>query len=186
MAKKYDRIDDGLREFIEAQPIFFVATAPLDPEGHVNLSPKGLNRVAVLDQGTVAYLDLTGSGVETIAHLRENGRIVVMLCAFDGPPRIVRLHGRGEAILPADRSFAALAAHFPPSEAVRSIIRVKVERIADSCGFGVPLMEYQGERPQMDAWIERKGGRPGVVEYQQQKNTTSIDALPGLAEVESR
>ncbi|MEA2645792.1 MAG: hypothetical protein QOE92_875 [Chloroflexota bacterium] len=185
MAKKYDRIDDGLRQFIEAQPLFFVATAPLDPEGHVNLSPKGLNHVVALDDSSVAYLDLTGSGVETIAHLKENGRIVIMLCAFDGPPRIVRLHGRGEAVMPGHPDFADLAARFPPSEATRSVIRVRVQRIADSCGFGVPLMEYQGERRQMDAWVERKGGRPGVEAYQREKNAASIDALPGLAEVDA-
>ena len=186
MAKKYDRIDDGLREFIEAQPIFFVATAPLDPDGHVNLSPKGRNRVLVLDDRIVAYLDLTGSGVETIAHLKENGRIVIMLCAFTGPPRIVRLHGRGEAFTADHPEFAALAGRFPPSEAARAVVRVRVERIADSCGFGVPLMSYEGERSQMDAWVERKGGRPGVLEYQQEKNIASIDSLPGLAEIESR
>jgi hypothetical protein len=182
MAKTFDGIDEKLRDFIEAQPVFFVATAPASVDGRINLSPKGLASLQVLDPKTVAYLDLTGSGVETIAHLQENGRIVLMLCAFDGPPRIVRLHGRGEVLPAGGDGFAALADRFPGSEGDgrRSIIRVAVDRVSDSCGYGVPLMEMVGKRPQMPAWVERKGGREGVLAYQAEKNAASIDGLPGL------
>ena len=179
MAKIFDGIDPQLAEFIEAQPIFFVATAPLREEGHLNLSPKGHNRIEVLDERSVAYLDLTGSGVETIAHLRENGRIVVMLCAFDGPPRIVRLHGRGEVLEKGSSEFDALAPRFPEHLSARSIIRVIVDRISDSCGYGVPLMTYDRERTQMDDWAEHKGPE-GITEYQATRNAASIDGLPGL------
>jgi predicted pyridoxine 5'-phosphate oxidase superfamily flavin-nucleotide-binding protein len=137
MGKTYDRIDDRLREWILAQPVVFVATAPLDGDGHVNVSPKGgAGVVAVLDGATVAYLDLTGSGVETIAHLRENGRITLMWCAFSGPPKIVRLHGRGTVVLPTDAAWPALAERFPGAGApgVRSVVLVRAERISDSCG----------------------------------------------------
>src|SRR5829696_4956720 len=152
VAKLYDRIDDHWRDWIAKQSMFFVGTAPLDGDGHVNVSPKGpIGSLAVIDDYTVAYLDVIGSGAETIAHLPENGRIVVMLCAFQGPPRILRLHGRGEVVLRDDPRFAELTEAFDfdsPSieEARRSIVLVHVERIADSCGYGVPLMAYEGER----------------------------------------
>jgi predicted pyridoxine 5'-phosphate oxidase superfamily flavin-nucleotide-binding protein len=182
VGKIYDHIDERLEAFIRAQPVFFVATAPLDGDGHLNLSPKGFNRPAVLDDHTFAYLDLTGSGVETIAHLRENGRIVVMFCAFDGPPRIVRLHGRGEAVEKGAPGYADLARNFPDHLSARAVIRVSVERISDSCGYGVPLMSYQRERSQMDDWAERKGPE-GIAEYQASRNAASVDGLPGLAPV---
>jgi hypothetical protein len=181
MGKLFDAIDDRLREFLAAQHLFFVATAPSGPGGHVNCSPKGLDTFAVLGAREVAYLDYVGSGVETIAHLRENGRIVLMFCAFDGPPKIVRLYGRGRAVEPSDTEFAALRARFPraPAPGVRAIVRVEVTRIADSCGYGVPLYRYEGERDQLQAWAERKGDA-GLETYKREKNAESIDRLPGL------
>src|SRR6266480_2083844 len=151
MGKIYDGIDEHWRSWISRQRLFFVATAPLDGDGHVNLSPKGpIGTLRVLDDRTVAYLDVVGSGAETIAHLRENGRIVLMLCSFDGPPKILRLHGRGEVVPPEEPRFAGLLEHcefdepgLPASR--RSIVIVHVSRIADSCGYGVPLMSYEGE-----------------------------------------
>jgi predicted pyridoxine 5'-phosphate oxidase superfamily flavin-nucleotide-binding protein len=179
MSKVIDTIDERFREFIEAQHVFFVATAPSGSGGHVNLSPKGVDTLRVIDERTVAYLDFVGSGVETIAHLRDNGRIVLMFTAFEGPPKIVRLHGRGETVEPRDSQFASLRERFPPSEGTRSIIVVRVERASDSCGYGVPLYDYRGERTQLDAWAQKKG-TDGLIEYQKDKNAESIDGLPGL------
>jgi len=163
--------------------MFFVATAPLAAAGHVNLSPKGLDSFAVLDGRTVAYLDLTGSGVETISHLNENGRITLLFCAFEGPPKIVRLYGRGEALRPGDDGFDALAARFPAALAagpgVRAIVRVALSRIADSCGYGVPRMRFEVARDQLLLWADRKGVE-GVQEYQRTRNAESLDGLPGL------
>lgn len=181
MGKVYDEIDARLRRFLEAQQMFFVATAPLAADGHVNLSPKGLDTFAVLGPREVAYLDLTGSGVETVAHLRENGRIVLLFCAFAGPPRIVRLHGRGEAIEPGHAEFEALAARFPAHTGRRSVIRARLERISDSCGYGVPLYEYRGQREQLPAWVARTEAKDGVAAYRRTHNARSIDGLPGLA-----
>ncbi len=178
MGKIYNSIDTNLRSFISAQRMFFVATAP-SSGGHVNLSPKGLDTLRVIDEQTVAYLDYVGSGAETIAHLRDNGRIVIMICAFEGPPKIVRLHGRGEGIEPEDADYATLIALFPSGIAGRSVIRVRVERISDSCGFGVPLYQFQGDRDQLGAWAERKG-KEGLLEYQRKNNRKSVDALPAL------
>lgn len=180
MARVYDAISDELSEFIAAQHVFFVATAPSDGEGHVNLSPKGLDTFAVLDANTVAYLDLTGSGVETIAHLRDNGRITVMFCAFDGKPLIVRLYGRGEVLPIGDPEAAALRSRFGEYPGARSVIRVRVNRVSTSCGYGVPLLEYQGGRDQLQKFAERRGPE-GLVEYRAEKNAASIDGLPGLA-----
>lgn len=180
MAHVYDGIDDRLRAWLLAQPVFFVGTAPLAGDGHVNVSPKGLDGMfAVLGPNRVAYLDLTGSGIETVAHLRENGRVCLMFCAFDGPPRIVRLHGRGEAVTARQPGFADLARHFPSICSARSVIVVDVERVADSCGFGVPLMDFRGERDHLYTWAERKGP-DGVAEYWDERNTESIDGLPGM------
>jgi Pyridoxamine 5'-phosphate oxidase len=181
MAKIFDAIDERLGAWIARQRMFFVATAPSGEAGHVNVSPKGpIETLRVLDERTIAYLDLVGSGAETIAHLRDNGRIVVMLCSFDGPPRIVRLHGHGE-VLPVG------AIEFPELDALpeqhRTVIRVDVDRIADSCGFGVPLMSYEGERPQSRAWAETKlakGGPGALDDYVAQKNAVSIDGMPAL------
>jgi len=179
LGKVYDAIDEKLREFIGEQRLFFVATAPLSGSDLVNLSPKGLDSFAVLDDHTVAYLDLVGSGVETIAHLRENGRITLMFCAFGGRPLIVRFHGRGEVVEPGDADFDELAGRFPAHASTRAVIRVQVERISDSCGYGVPLYEYKEERSQLPAWAERKGPE-GVRRYQLDNNRESLDGLPGL------
>ena len=179
MGKIYSEIDERLHSFMTAQPCFFVATAPSGPGGHVNCSPKGLDTFRVLGPTTVAYLDYTGSGVETIAHLRENGRIVVMFCAFQGPPNIVRLHGRGAVVEPSDAGFGGLLAHFDAGPGLRAIVRIEVTRISDSCGYGVPLLRYEGERDQLAAWAERKGDE-GLAEYRREKNALSIDGLPGL------
>jgi hypothetical protein len=180
MSKAYECIDDALAGFIAAQHMFFVATAPLDAAGHVNLSPKGLAGLRVIDPNTVAYLDLTGSGIETVAHVRENGRMVIMFCAFEGPPKILRLHGRGEVIEPSHPRFADLLARFPKLPGVRSIILVALERITDSCGYGVPVYRYESEREQLHNWARRKGPS-GLAQYRDEKNRSSIDGLPGLA-----
>lgn len=179
MGKVYEAIDARLAEWIGRQHLFFVATAPCGAEGHVNLSPKGLDALRILGPREVAYLDLVGSGAETIAHLRENGRIVLMWCAFEGPPKILRLHGRGEALEPGEPGFDALAARFPAHASTRAIVRVDVTRISDSCGYGVPLFAYQGERPQLDQWAERKGPE-GLRRYQLEHNLESLDGLPAL------
>jgi hypothetical protein len=181
MGRTYDAIDTRLAGWLEDQPVFFVATAPVD-DGHLNCSPKG-NReeFRVVGERSVAYLDQTGSGVETIAHLQDNGRIVLMFCAFAGPPRIVRLHGRGRVLRPGDRGFADLAGCFPhPDEVgVRAIIAVDVERIADSCGYGVPVMRFEAHRSTLAEWAARKGP-PGIEAYWARTNSRSIDGLPGL------
>ncbi|MHB8470277.1 MAG: pyridoxamine 5'-phosphate oxidase family protein [Gaiellaceae bacterium] len=176
MGKVYDEIGEQLAAWIERQHLFFVATAPLAADGHVNLSPKGdLRWFRIVDPRTVAYLDFVGSGAETIAHARENGRIVVMFCAFDGPPRIVRLHGRA-SVLPPDGELGSLfeATH----DAVRSVIRIDVERIADSCGYGVPLMRFDGVRTQYDDWVDKKLRDGTLAAYVEEKNAASIDGLP--------
>ena len=179
MGKVFEIIDDSLQQFISAQQMFFVATAPLSREGHVNLSPKGLESFCILDGRTVAYADFVGSGIETVAHIRENGRIVLMFCAFEGPPKILRLHGRGEVIEPAHAEFDSLAARFPAHPGLRAIIRVHCTRISDSCGFGVPIYEYRGQRSQLVDWADRQGPER-LIEYQRQKNSRSIDGLPGV------
>ncbi len=179
MGRCFDAIDPDLARFLAVQHVFFVATAPLAADGHVNLSPKGYDTFRVLGPREVAYLDLTGSGVETIAHLRENGRIVLMFCAFEGPPRIVRLWGRGEALEPGHPDFAALQARFPALGGVRAVVRVAVDRIADSCGFGVPRYKYEGPRTTLtDYWAKK--GEAEVCAYQRKANQRSLDRLPGL------
>ena len=188
MARVYDGIDERLAGWIARQPLFFVGTAPVGEDGHINVSPKGpIGSLRVIDPHTVAYLDIVGSGAETIAHLRENGRIVVMLCAFEGPPRIVRLHGQGEIIYPSHPEFAdllALGFHEPEAtEARRAIIRVRLTRIGDSCGYGVPLMSYEGERPHSDlstAKRLRTHGPDAMVRYQEEHNLHSLDGLPAV------
>jgi hypothetical protein len=189
VGRVYDSIDHQLTEWIGRQQLFFVGTAPLTGNGHVNVSPKGpIGTLSVLESDTIAYLDMIGSGAETIAHLRENGRIVVMLCAFAGPPRILRLHGRGEVVMPPDPRFDELlerCAFKEPeiSEARRAIVLVTVTRVADSCGYGVPLMSFEGERPHQNAWAEKKlrvGGPEAFLEYQRDKNAESLDGLPAI------
>ena len=182
MGRTYEVIDQGLAEWLEAQPVFFVSTAPLSADGLVNCSPKGnRDEFVVVDERTVAYLDQTGSGVETIAHLRENGRIVVMFCAFAGAPRIVRLHGRGRAVLTDDPGFADLAGRFPGGRGVgvRSIIVVDVSRIADSCGYGVPFMSFEGHRPTHGPMVEPEGprGHPEVLGREERQELDQLDGL---------
>ncbi|MEV6524209.1 pyridoxamine 5'-phosphate oxidase family protein [Longispora sp. NPDC051575] len=207
MGKTYESIDAGLREFIAAQPLFFTATAPTGPDGHVNVSPKGmagcfavlpddpgLTRAGPLEDplpgspdagseapiGRVAYLDYTGSGAESIAHLRQNGRITIMFCAFEGRPKIVRLYGRGLLHFPGDPGFAALRGRFPRSEdhGLRAIIEVEVHRISSSCGFAVPLMDFVGDRDLLEAWADKRTPEK-LVEYRTERNALSIDGLPG-------
>jgi hypothetical protein len=174
MGKLYDEIDEKLADWIRRQRLFFVATAPAEG-GHVNVSPKGpIESLRILDGRTVEYDDHVGSGAETIAHLRENGRICLMLCAFEGPPRIVRLHGRGEVVPAAD-----------VGGGVRGAIRVHVERISDSCGHGVPLMEFVAERPQRARWVAAKGPA-GLRDYVAEKNAASIDGLPAVDQMVDR
>ena len=190
MAKQYPEIDNRLRTFIQAQQMFFVATAPSGDGGHVNLSPKGLESFRILAPREVAYLDYTGSGAETIAHLRQNGRITVMFCAFTGPPNIVRLHGSGCVVEPQDTDFAALVDGFrigghPIHPGLRSVIRIEVDRVSDSCGFGVPRFEYQEQRPQLTAWAAKKSDAD-LAEYRREKNSASLDGLPTLRWLESK
>jgi hypothetical protein len=187
MGSVFDEIDGHLRDWILRQSMFFVGTAPAGGDGHVNVSPKGpIGTLRVLGPHSVAYLDIVGSGAETIAHLRENGRIVIMLCAFDGPPRIVRLHGHGQVVLPGDPKFHGLVNGFEQpehEEARRAIVLVGVARIADSCGYGVPLMRLEGQRPHMNAWAAKKlrvGGPEAIIDYQREKNAVSIDGLPAI------
>lgn len=180
MGKVLTELTPDLTDFVRAQPVFFVATAPLAAEGHVNLSPKGLDTFRVLAPTRVAYLDLTGSGNETAAHVAENGRIALMFCAFSGAPRIVRLHGRGDVVAPGDARWADLVARFPALPGARQIVVVEVERVSTSCGFGVPEMELVGERPTLVRWAEAKGP-DGLAAYRAEKNARSIDGLPAPA-----
>jgi hypothetical protein len=180
MAKVFEQIDDQMAAWLTAQPMFVVATAPLAGDGLINASPKGGSATfAVLGPTTVAYLDLTGSGVETIAHLRENGRIVLMFTAFDGRPQIVRLHGRGRVVVPDDAEFAELVQRFPRNPGTRSVIVIDVDRIADSCGYAVPRMDYVADRDVLDLWSEKKGPE-GLAAYRAESNAVSLDGLPGL------
>jgi hypothetical protein len=179
VGRLYDAIDEKLGDWLRAQRLFFVATAPLARDGHVNVSPKGQDTFAVLGPREVAYLDLTGSGVETVAHLRENGRITLLFCALEGAPRLVRLYGRGAAVEPRDDDFAPLAARFAAHPSARAVIRIALDRIADSCGYSVPLYAYQGPRKQLDDWAARKGPE-GLRAYRAEKNAASIDGLPAL------
>ena len=189
MGQVFDGIDERQREWIARQSLFFVGTAPLAGDGHVNVSPKGpIGSLRVLDEHTVAYLDIVGSGAETIAHLRENGRIVVMLCAFDGPPRILRLHGTGTVHRPGDPAFDELlerCAFDEPAipEARRAVIIVDVTRVADSCGYGVPLMDYEGQRPHSAKWAQKRmrvHGPDAMRAYEAEHNATSLDGLPAV------
>jgi hypothetical protein len=190
MARTYDNIDSSLQSWIERQPMFFVASAPLDGDGHVNVSPKGpIGTFAVLDEQTVAYLDFFGSGAETLAHLRENGRITVMFCAFEGPPRIIRLHGCGRVVWPTDPGFDWLLsdAQFTGltdlDEARRSIVVVDVTRVSKSCGYGVPLMKFVGERNHFDLSKRKRLRTMGSEEmrrFQAQRNARSLDGLEAV------
>lgn len=179
MGKLYEQLDDNLVQFIQRQHLFFVGTAPTSLEGLLNLSPKGLDSFRILGPKTVAYLDLVGSGIETLAHLRQNGRLTLMFCAFEGRPLILRLYGKGRAVEPGEPGWDDLVANFPPHPATRSVVVMDIERIADSCGWGVPRYEYKGERDQLASYAESKG-KAGLERYKAEKNRTSIDGLDGL------
>lgn len=179
MSSTYDEITPELSAWIAAQHLFFVATAPLSKDGHINCSPKGLETFRVLGPRAVAYLDLTGSGAETIAHLRENGRIVFMFCEMSAAPKIVRLHGTGRMVLPGTADWAEHAPRFEPHPGARTIVLADIERVSDSCGFGVPKFEYVRQRKGLTTWAESKG-TAGLAQYRDEKNRKSIDGLPGL------
>lgn len=180
MAKLFSELDDRLCEFIRAQKIFFIATAPRADDGHINCSPKGLDTLRILDAHTLAYLDLTGSGAETIAHLKENGRFVLMFCSFSNKPSILRLHGTGEVFETRDAGFAELKPHFPSIRGTRAIIRLNVARIADSCGWGVPRYEHVGDRDTYFKYADSLSDDE-LREAQREDNLSSIDGIPSLS-----
>ena len=177
MAKFSDSILDQHREFIEKQKMFFVSSAPLSADGHINLSPKGIDSFRILSPNQVAYMDIVGSGNETSAHVLENGRITIMFCAFDGPPNILRIYGAGRTVLPSDTEWAELAEHFKLQLSTRQIILVDVHKVQTSCGFSVPLYEYMGERDLAQKWAISKGTE-GLEAYKAEKNRISMDGLP--------
>lgn len=182
MAKFHQQITPDLRAFIEAQKVFFVASGT--GEGRINLSPKGTDTLRVLDERTLAYLDLTGSGNETAAHLKHDGRLTMMLCSFEGDPLILRLYGRGELVFPHDAGWDAAAAAFPPLAGARQIVRLHVESLQTSCGFGVPIAEAMTERPRLAAWCEKKG-ETELAAYRRKNNRVSIDGLTSDTVAES-
>jgi hypothetical protein len=182
MGKHLEALDSKLIEFIAKQHIFFVGTAPSGPGGHLNISPKGLDTFRVLGPRRVAYLDMTGSGIETVAHLRENGRMTILFCAFEGPPLILRLYGKGRVVEPGDSEWDDLIAGFQRMPGERAMIILDIERVADSCGFAVPVYEYQHERTQLTDFAKRKGPA-GLAKYREQKNRASIDGLDGLVQL---
>lgn len=177
MAKFFDSIQPKHKAFIEHQKMFFVASAPLSADGHVNVSPKGLDSFRILNDNRVAYMDITGSGNETSARILENGRITIMFCAFDGAPNIMRLFGHGRTILQEDAEWSELSVHFELHPSTRQIIVIDVDMVQTSCGFGVPFYEYTGERDQSYKWAESKG-EDGLLAYREEKNRTSLDGLP--------
>jgi hypothetical protein len=177
MAKFHEQIEDHHREFIESQHLFFVSTAPLSAEGHINLSPKGLDSFRVLSPTKVAYMDITGSGNETSAHILENRRITIMFCAFGGPPNILRLYGHGHTVLPGDPDWHDISSHFQLFPSTRQIIVANIFKVQTSCGFAVPYYEYTGERDHSHKWAEKKGAG-GLEDYRKEKNRVSLDGLP--------
>ncbi|MEV1050468.1 pyridoxamine 5'-phosphate oxidase family protein [Streptomyces sp. NPDC059017] len=184
MGQTYERIDGRIRTFIEEQPVFFTATAPLAADGHVNLSPKGRKgTLVVLDELTLAYLDFGGSGAETIAHLRENGRITLMWCAFSGAPKVLRVHGEGEAVFRDDPRWAGYLAHFRDADGdgARAVIVVRARRIGDACGFAVPFMDYREERTQHAEHLARKTDEEFAAYCEKKPHVgVSLDGLPAL------
>ena len=176
MARTYDMIDETQQAFIARQLIFFVASAPLSGEGHVNMSPKGLDSFRLLTPNRVAYLDLTGSGNETSAHLAENGRITFMFCAFNGPPNILRLYGRGAVALPGSALWDELRPHFGDYPGARQIIVAAIDLVQTSCGFAVPNYEYVGQRDTLLKWANVKG-EDGRAAYHREENARSIDGM---------
>ena len=183
MGKDYQEIDDRMAAWIDRQALFFVATAPLADDGLINCSPKGLDGLRVLGPRQMLYADMGGSGIETVAHLRENGRIVIMLCAFEGPPKIFRFYGRGRIVENGDDEFVSLAEYFPHLPVIRNFVIVDVDRIRDSCGYGVPTYEYQAERDSLHNWYEAKS-EDEIEDYRREKNRESLDGLPGLSRLD--
>lgn len=179
MGKLYESITPELSAWIAQQHMFFVASAPLTGDGHVNASPKGLDCLRIVGPRQVAYLDVTGSGAETIAHVRENGRIVLMFCAFSGPPKIVRLHGAGTVVTKTSLDWTNWCSKFPTQAAPRSVIVVDLTRITVSCGYGVPRMDFKEDRDAMARWAATKGVT-ALPSYRLEKNTRSIDGLIAL------
>jgi len=179
MSEQLEALTDQQAAWIRQQHLFFVSTAPLAESGRINCSPKGLDTFRIISPREVAYLDLTGSGVETIAHLQENGRIVLLFCAFEGPPKLLRIHGRGQVHLAGTEEFQRYQSSFQPMPGSRSVISVEVTHVSESCGFGVPLHRYEGDRPTLTQWAEQKG-EAGVQQYQAENNRHSIDGLIGL------
>jgi hypothetical protein len=179
VGRTYDGIDDDLAAWLQQQPLWFVGTAPLAGDGHVNVSPRGHDTFSVLGPHRVAWVDYTGSGIETVAHLRENGRICLMFCSYDDRPRIVRLHGRGTVVMPGEPAYDDVVARHPAHPSTRAVVVVDVDRVSDSCGFGVPVMDVVGERDLLRRGAERRGPE-GLAEYRATKNAASIDGLPGL------
>ena len=176
MGKVYQKLDERLIAFIQKQKLFFVSTAALAQESLINISPKGYDSLRILDETTVAYIDLTGSGAETIAHLKENQRITFLFCAFEGPPKLVRLHGKGEVLERDTPAFESLKHLFPNYVSARSIIKVSVHRISDSCGYTVPLYDFKEDRDTMHKWAANKG-EAALVDYRKEKNSKSLDGL---------
>jgi hypothetical protein len=177
MGKFFDNILAHHKEFIEKQRMFFVATAPLTAEGHVNLSPKGMDSFRVFSDNRVAYMDIVGSGNETSAHILENGRITFMFCAYEGPPLILRLYGKGYTVLPGDSEWPELSSHFKLMLSTRQIIVADIDMVQTSCGFGIPYYTYTGERDHAGKWAANKG-EEGLEIYKAEKNLVSIDGLP--------
>ena len=176
MGKAYDTISDELQTFIRQQHLFFVATAPLSADGHINLSPKGMDTFRIFDANHVAYLDITGSGNETSAHITENGRVTFMFCAFEGPPNIVRLYGTGKTVLPTDAEWDDLSGHFTPHVGARQIIVADIHRVSTACGYAVPFMDFKAERETLTKYWDAKAETKA--DYQRRKHSASIDGLP--------
>ena len=179
MGKEYTEISDRLKEWIAKQHVFFVSTAPSAPDGLVNCSPKGLDSLRVLGPQRIGYVDTGGSGIETVAHLKDNGRITLMMCAFEGPPKIFRFYGTGIVMEPGDEGFDELLAEFPEMPAARNIIVIDVERIIDSCGYGVPLYEFRQHRDSLGNYFSKQS-EDDILEYRRTRNAESLDGLPGL------
>lgn len=176
MGKVYQMIEPDHRTFIDQQPLFFVASAPLLPTGHINLSPKGLDAFRVIDERTVTYLDLTGSGNETAAHLTENGRLTLMFCAFSGHPKILRLYCRGRVVTRLSQEWDEAVGRFPARPGIRQIVIADVESVQTSCGFGVPLMTFNEQRDQLTRWAESKG-EDQLADYRRTRNAVTLDGM---------
>ena len=176
MGKIYETLEPEQQAFIQRQSMFFVASAPLAPLGHVNVSPKGLDAFRVIDARTVMYLDLTGSGNETAAHLSENGRLTIMFCAFEGSPKILRLYCRGRVLTRMMPEWSEAIARFPAMPGVRQIVVAQVESVQTSCGFGVPRYTFEAQRDQLPLWAENRG-EERMVEYRRTRNAVSLDGL---------